>query len=387
MGHLIEEYAKNLGVKIGKPIFEPHFIPIVDEKYITIHVDNKINSKYYEFFPEVIDLIKPHLSANGYKIYQIGGDSDPLLNGVHKSYLGLSRKQSAYIIKNSSLHLGIDSFPVHLASAYDIPIVTLYSHIYPQNAYPYWSSKDKVKILEADRKGLKPCFGYDEKPKSIHTIKPEEVAKSVFDLLKIPYTKSINTLFIGEQYAKPLIEIVPNFFGHSDELKDRVLTIRADYEFNQEIFSHWCSTYKVEIVSEKPIDVNLLKTYKNNILNVVFYINDTDTFTENYLNSAKNTGVQIQYRSKNKNDIQKIRMSYFDFPIELETEVDQNKINELKNIPNLKFLTKKDIFSKGKRYASKAHLDSDKVFLDKVEDVIYNDQFWKDIEHYFIYEE
>lgn len=387
MAHLIEEYAKNLGVKIGKPIFEPHFIPIIDDKYITIHVDNKINSKYYEFFPEVINLIKPHLEINGYKIYQIGGENDPLIESVHKSYLGLSRKQSAYIIKNSSLHLGIDSFPVHLASTYDIPIVVLYSHIYPQNAYPYWSSKEKVKILEADRKGLKPCFSYDENPKSINTIKPENIVKSVFDLLDLKYIKSINTLYIGQLYSKPLIEIVPNFFGHSDELKNRTLTIRADYEFNPEILPHWCSAYKVEIVSEKPIDVNLLKAYKDNILNVVFYINDCESFTAEYLNSAKNTGVQIQHRSKNKDDIQKIRMSYFDFPIELETEVDQNKINELKNIPNLKFLTKKDIFSKGKRYASKAHLDSDKVFLDKVEDVIYNDQFWKDIEHYFIYEQ
>ena len=58
MSHLVEEYAKNLGVKIGKPIFEPHYMPITDEKYITFHVDNKIDSKYYEFFPEVINLLK-----------------------------------------------------------------------------------------------------------------------------------------------------------------------------------------------------------------------------------------------------------------------------------------------------------------------------------------
>ena len=45
MSHLIEEYAKSLGVKIGKPVLNDHFYPILDEKYITIHTDNKIDSK------------------------------------------------------------------------------------------------------------------------------------------------------------------------------------------------------------------------------------------------------------------------------------------------------------------------------------------------------
>ena len=386
MGHLIEEYAKNLGVKIGKPIFEPHFIPIIDDKYITIHVDNKINSKYYEFFPEVINLLKPHLSANGYKIYQIGGESDPLLIGVDKSYLGLSRKQSAYIIKNSSLHLGIDSFPIHLASTFDIPIVALYAHIYPQNAYPYWSNPQKVKILEADRKGLKPCFTYDEKPKSINTIKPEHVVKAVLDLLNLFYTKSINTLYIGDEYSKPVVEIVPNFFSQSSELNERVINIRMDYHFDEQNLFNWSSLYKVHIICDKPINVEILKKNKNNIVNTTVYINDTKTFSEEYLNNLKNTGVPLQFFSKNHDDIRKIRIAYFDHQISLEDKIDEIKVNELKNIPNLKFLTKKDIFSNGKRYASKAHLDSDQVFLDKSTDVIYNEQFWKDIEHYFIYE-
>jgi hypothetical protein len=104
MSHLIEEYAKNLGVKIGKPIFEPHYMPVTDEKYITVHVDNKIDSKYYEFFPETLDLLKNILSPLGYKIYQIGGADDPMLREADKSYLGFSRKQTAYIVKNSSLH-------------------------------------------------------------------------------------------------------------------------------------------------------------------------------------------------------------------------------------------------------------------------------------------
>jgi arginine utilization protein RocB len=58
MGHLIEEYAKSLGVKIGKPVIVDHFYPSLGDKYITIHSDSKIDSKSYEYFPQVIKYTK-----------------------------------------------------------------------------------------------------------------------------------------------------------------------------------------------------------------------------------------------------------------------------------------------------------------------------------------
>ena len=386
MGHLVEEYAKNLGVKIGKPIFNPHYIPIVDEKYITVHVDNKIDSKYYEFFPEVIDLMKATLNNNGYKIYQIGGDQDPPLSNVDKQYLGFSRKQSAFIIKNASLHLGIDSFPIHLASTYDIPIVALYSHIFAQNAYPYWSSNEKVRIMQSDLKGKKPCFSYQESPKSIHTIKPEEIVKNVFELLNVPYTSSIKTLFIGEDYNKATVEVVPNFFGESDELKKRIINIRADYHFDENVVAQWCNQYQSNIYSEREININLLKSFKHNIKSLVLFVNSEDSFSEEYLDQVKNTGIPLQCVSSNTQDIAKIRLKYFDTPIVLEKQISEETVESIRNTPNLKFLTRKDILSSGKRYSSKAHADEDKVFLDKVSDVIDTSAFWKDLEHYYIYE-
>ena len=72
--------------------------------------------------------------------------------------------------------------------------------------------------------------------------------------------------------------------------------------------------------------------------------------------------------------------------MELDDPPNQETINNLSKIPNLKFLTKKDIFSNGKRYPSKAHVDLDKVFVDRASDVIYNESFWTDLDHYFIYE-
>lgn len=386
MGHLIEEYAKNLGVKIGKPVFEPHYFPIIEDKYITIHVDNKIDSKYYEFFPEVLDLLKNIISPLGYKIYQIGGAEDPELSGADKSYLGFSRKQTAYIIKNSSLHIGIDSFPVHLASVYDVPIIALYSHIYPQHAYPYWSSKEKVRIIEADRKGNKPSYNYQEKPKSINTIKPEEIVKNACELLSVPFTASISTKYIGESYSTSFIEIVPNFFGESNQLKDRLLNIRMDYEFNEQCLAQWATHYKVNIVTNQPISLQILAATKHNIDQFSFEVNDCETFPIDYLEAVKNLGIKISGVCKDFKKLSEIREFYFDFLIEEDDKINFEKVEELKKFSNLKFLTKRDIFSEGKRFSSKAHLDSKQPLLDKASNVIDSDEFWRDLEHYYIYE-
>lgn len=386
MSHLVEEYAKNLGVKIGKPIFEPHYWPITDDKYITVHVDNKIDSKYYEFFPEVIDLLKPLLKQAGYKIFQIGGADDPTLQNIDKSYLGFTRKQTAYIVQNSALHIGIDSFPVHLASVYDIPIVALYSHIYPQHARPYWSSPEKVRIIEADRGGKKPSYNYQEKPKTINTIKPEEIVKNACELLNIPYTASIRTKYIGEQYSTQSIEIVPNFFGESPDLKNRELNIRMDYFFNEECLFQWASNYKVHIVSDQPINLEILKRTKSNIKEVTFLINDCETFPLQYLQAVKNLGVNFIGESKGGENINNIKDFYFDFVIEEEKQINREEVEKVKATPNLKFLTKKDIFSEGKRYYSKAHVDSKQTALDKWGDVVDSDAFWKDLDYFFIYE-
>lgn len=386
MGHLIEEYAKNLGVKIGKPIFNPHYVPIVDERYVTIHIDNKFDSRYYEFFPEAIDLMKDTLHKNGYKIYQIGGGQDPPLPNVDKQYLGFSMKQSAFIIKNASLHLGIDSFPVHLASSFDVPIVSLYSNVNVNNSRPVWSSESKVRILESDKNGKKPSYAQLEKPKTINTIKPEEIVKNACELLGVPFTNSICTKYIGESYSTPFIEIVPNFFGESNQLKDRLLNIRMDYEFNEDCLLEWAKNYKVQIITNRPIDLQLLSSTKHNIDQFSFDINDCETFSIEYLEAVKNLGIKLSGVCKNFKNLSEIREFYFDFLIEEEDKIDFEKVQELRKFNNLKFLTKRDIFSEGKRFSSKAHLDSKQPLLDKASNVIDSDEFWRDLEHYYIYE-
>ena len=57
MSHLIEEYAKNLGVKISLPVVKDHFFPITFDNYITISNDDDVESKHYPFYSVRIEFI------------------------------------------------------------------------------------------------------------------------------------------------------------------------------------------------------------------------------------------------------------------------------------------------------------------------------------------
>lgn len=382
MSHLIEEYAKSLGVKIGRPHLCEHFYPVLNDKYITIHTDKKIDSKNYEYFPQVLNLIGPFLKENGYKIYQLGGSEDPKLDNVDAHFLNLNFKQSAYLIKNSKLHLGIDSLPVHIASVYDIPIVALYSHTYASNAYPYWSSKEKIILIESDKSGNKPSFSYQENPKTIRTIKPETIAQSVLDLLKIDQKINFQTLRIGSHYHTQFIEIIPNFRANLEDQKNKTVYIRADLHNDDQIIAFWCANYKTKIIISSELPVPLVKQFASNIEHIYFKIKDT-SINNDYFDSIKKCKVNFTICIEDEKKLSEIRNFYFDFRVEFDNVSERiEKITKQKG----KFLTNKILISESVLYPSEAHLNANKK-LDTVNEVMHDDDaFWKDAEHFYIYD-
>ena len=192
MSHLAEEYAKSCGVKIGRPVLKPHYFPILHDKYITIHNDKKVQSKHYDLWPDVVQLLKA--SLGDIKIIQVGAFGEEKIEGVDQHIPTKTLKQSAYIIERALGHVGIDSVPIHIASALDKPVVGIYSHTYADTCNPLWNEKTKSVTIESDRGGNKPSFSLEEHPKTINFIKPEKIAQAVLDVLNI--TKRINhTLF------------------------------------------------------------------------------------------------------------------------------------------------------------------------------------------------
>lgn len=185
--HILETYALITGSKIDKCFIHEQEIELPQTQYITFHpYSPRGDSRQYDHWKDVFDLLHNNKSFN-YKIIQIGQSEDDKYDkyDVDISYLGKTSYYSlAYLIKNSSLHFGIDSFPVHLASHYDKKIVAIYFY-YASTCGPYFSSPENIKILEPDYTNTKPVFQYNDPYRLINTINPTNIYRSICNLLNI----------------------------------------------------------------------------------------------------------------------------------------------------------------------------------------------------------
>jgi hypothetical protein len=384
MASLQSVYATALGViPKEKPILNEKFFPLTAEKFILIHNDFKLQSKGYELFPEAISLLKPVLHNMGYRIYQIGGKNDPIIDGTDGQFLGLSWGQTFYLMKRAGLFMGIDSVCSHIAAAYEIPSVVLFSHTYSSQVTTDWLPADKKIILEPDWGSRKPSYKPVESPKMIRTIKVENVVQAVFDLLCKGVQLNMKTIRVGEDYYNPVVEIVPDHFQDNAAIKNGHLHFRMDLHHNEECLFHWLKNgYKAHIITKKPIPVEKLKSFRPNIGRLILMAESLDSYTLEYLKAAKNLGLDLVIFCENKEILPHMREKFFDYVVE---ELDWAEQKELDNIPkDAKFFTKKQIHSNGQIYPSVTHYKQNIPFS-RANKILDDKEFWLDMEHFYFY--
>jgi|TARA_R110002020_G_scaffold89952_2_gene219457 hypothetical protein len=370
MSHLAEEYAKSCGVKIGKPILKPHFFPIPFDKYITIHNDKKIQAKEYNFWPEVIELLKPHLGD--IKILQVGSFGEETIEGVDKHIPTFSLKQCTYIIKKALGHVGIDSVPVHIASSLDKPVVGIYSHTYANTCSPLWNEKNKAITIESDRGGKKPSFALEENPKTINLIKPEKIAQAVLDVLEINKNIKQETIYMGPRSIFNCIEVIPskitNFQGGP-------VSVRMDLAHNEDVLNHIIQFTPVEVTTKKPIDVGILMSKRIQRLSY-----EAKSFDEKFVELLKKTGIETTLVCTDEKNITKERARFFDYMIHQDKKPqvikDNKKLLGDVNLNSLKIKSRKRIICGDKIYDShfekNERKNEDDLFVDLDWFVIYN---------------
>ena len=59
--NLTEKMALDCGVKISKPYLDKYFLPIKNDNYIIIDTRSKNDTGEYDYFNDVLDLIKDYL--------------------------------------------------------------------------------------------------------------------------------------------------------------------------------------------------------------------------------------------------------------------------------------------------------------------------------------
>jgi hypothetical protein len=381
--HILEHFSLNCGIKSAEAFIQEDFIPVAHDKFICINNDHAISSFNYSYWSDVFDIIKPYLDKSNIKIIQIGSPKDQLLPSCEDFRHIQTRHQGAYIINRSELFIGSDIFYSNIASHFGVPGVLLFGPIPPSCTAPFWH-KDKFDILCETEK-----FSYSSKEleKSIDKIKPEKIANAILKRLKIPFESDQNTLFIGQLYDNKIFEVIPNFSPNPDFLKNSFITMRADYEKSDEHIPSWASGRKVNLITDRKINLNLINAIKSSLQVIHFEISDDcseEVIAENqqYFKTIKKLGINISLFRKTTESIEKLRLHYFDWNVEI---LSQNRPDDnILNNKDLFFYSGKLIFSNGKKYPSIEHAVNDLESSSGVNQIIDSELFWSESDHYRI---
>lgn len=384
---LLDTYALYCGAKIDKPFIYESYFPLPFSKYITFQAETPYDSRNYAYWQDVIDMVVPTLGRAGYQVLQLGLAKERPYQRVVPLLGQTNLHQLAYLIRGTSLHFGPDSFGVHLSSHYDKPIVAIYSISMPEVAGPHFGDKSKHVLFKGyERVGNgKPSYSPQENPKSINAIKPEEVANSIFKLLGLPETIPFETVFMGNRYSNSMIrELIPNNPSFMP-MPEQPIELRHDLAHDEKMLVHHLNYWqKAVIVTDIPINLELLRAFKGHIGLITYFITEHDDAT--FAQSVVELGIPIALVSELPQEVvQKKKIRYYEFGVINEIakpNPESVKILREKGLENLYYRSCKLIASNGKIYGSHADVIADKPLASDFEyhKVIDSPKFWQDLD-------
>ena len=347
--HLLNAYATNCGLKVDKPFLLEKYFPLDIGQYITIHPYSK-DAKTYDYWQEVVDILLPILAPAKIQILQIGGPKEKPLRGCYFTAGQTQPGHVAYLIRHGLLHMGADSFPVHIASSYDKKIVALYSSSYSANVGPYWGDKRNHRLLEPNRNGQRPSYSLQESPKSINTIKPETIARAVCELLEFDCPFPFETVHIGNNYLNRRIEGVPDQVVDIRSLNIESLVMRMDITFDENMLSEQLKTSKCSIVTNRPINKDLLSFFRSQILEVVYLLEENHD--PDFVALLQALGIKYGLvTSLSEETITSMKLEYLDFGHILRKPAPSDVLKGI-DPRKLYYRTSKFTLSKGAAYPS-----------------------------------
>jgi hypothetical protein len=385
--NLTEKMALDCGVKVSRPYLDRYFLPIKNDNYIIIDTRCKNANGEYDYFNDVLDLIKPYLKEANIDIFQIAADKNIKL-ACDKCFITINKKQENYLISKAKLLISNENYSLHIASVFNTKSIGLYSLFNPNNTRPVWN-KDSQIILESHRDGNLPSYGRsNELPKTINFISPYAIAKNILDSLGIVNDLGrFELVHLGKSFNQKIVEIVPDFISDANFMKERSINLRLDYisNLNSSVFNYWMTNRKVNIITNKDININMIAPYRNNILLMTIML--SENISEKFLKHCKSIGLKLKIFCDVKDKLEGYRFKFLNWEVhqDFENEGVLNKLDTLSQ--KSKFISSKILISKGKQFSCKANYFANKHLDNSEESVILSKEFEQEIEFFKIYNE
>ena len=251
-----------------------------------------------------------------------------------------------------------------------------------------WGTPENQVLLEPSRlNGEKPSFSAEENPKTINSIGPEKIAKSVLDLLGLRHNIYHETVYYGKLYspANPVFETALETPVEVQEMNLQKILCRMDFNHNEKVLEQQLQRGLCEIVTSKPIDSKILARYKNNIIGVIYHIekNDNPNFAQEMIDMGIETALVSELPEE---ELTPKKIDYMDAGVIREIKLPEIKSNELKDVDlnKLYYRSNKITISMGKFYPSKWAWENKKNIenhneLSRVPD---DEHFWKECNNF-----
>lgn len=385
--NLTEKIALDCGVKITRPYLDRYFLPTQTDNFIIFDTRSDDSAGEYDYFQDVLDLVKDYLKEAGVDVYQFATDKNYKLS-CDRCFININKKQENYLISKAKLLISNENYTLYTASVFNTKSIGLYSLYNHKNTRPVWNKQSQI-ILESHRDGNLPSYStLKEIPKTINFISPYEIARNILNVLGIENDfHNFELVYLGKNFNQKIVEIVPDFISAQDFMKGQSLNLRLDYvdSLDISVFNHWTANRKVNIITNKDININLLNSHKNNILIITVMM--SPNISERFLKLCKAAGFKIKIFCDDKDKLNEYRFKFLDWEIHKDFD-DNNSFDEFKNISeNSKFISSKILISKGKQYSCRANYMLKKHLDNTEENVILSKEFRQEIEFFKIYNE
>jgi hypothetical protein len=359
-------YSSSCGLKIEKPYIYEVFFPFTEEDFITIDTSEGT----YSYWSDVILLIAPYLKEKNINIFQLGVNENPSLPFVKRTNGTLSAPQKSYLLKRSKLHITTNNFSAQLCAYLNKNLICI--------------TDDPSRTLAFDWGDPKAhSFIY---PQSQDFIEPERLAELILQKLKINFNFKYETLFVGEKYKDGVTfcEMVPTKPISLQALGMSSILARMDLHFSEEVLQKQLEIGKVSIYTDRPIDINIIRKFQENIIEVVYEVKEKNH--PEFCEEVKKLGIQcnlVSFLSNEKINEQKLK--YMDI-----NNIIPQKTYSLDDVAGATIENVEKLFFKSKRYIVK----HDTIYLSEeslkmgvksnnsndIQKVINNKEFWSSLD-------
>lgn len=379
---LAEIYANNCGVKLPDKPVEPFksYYPVLGD-YISIHNGSGMESKNYDYFSEVIEILRKRLS--GVKFVQIGTHSEHLLPHCEDLRGKTNLYQGNYVVANALAHIDNDSLWTHNAGALGTPSVSVYGPTLSEVCAPFYHHPKSV-FIDSHRNNLRATHSAKEFPKTINYIKPEEIANGVLEVLGLPKSKQ-TSLHIGTNYQNPIIEVVPDHPLPNNLFINNIVNIRLDLGGSEEILPYIAKDRKASLITDRRLDPNVVRAIRPSLITLIYKVNEKVDMK--FVEEVAQSGIDYTVATENVDILDNLKFDLLSFnapkkivrPEMLEGDFSNSVVK-----------SSKILCAGGKFYLSEWHFDAKLPLNSLGENLMQtpntkDETFWKDSNNYYIF--